>query len=63
MMNANSYFVTLKYSLIICSLVYLCHSLLEQQIKLVLTTYIPEQVKGYDSLIKVGTKVQGHTGH
>ena len=35
-----------------CLLVY---SLPEQQIKLVLTTYILEQVKGYDSLIKVGT--------
>ena len=37
--------------------------LLEQQIKLILTTYIPEQVKGYDSLIKVGTKVEGLSGH
>ena len=59
MINANSHFVTL-YSLIIHNFVY---SLLEQQIKLVLTTYIPEQVKGYGSLIKVGTKVQGHTGY
>ena len=47
----------------ICSLVYLCHSLLEQQIKPALTTYIPEQVKGHDSLIKLGTKVQGRAGH
>ena len=47
----------------IYSLLYLCQSLLEQQIKLVLTIYIPEQVKGYGSLIKVDTKVQGRTGH
>ena len=62
MINANSHFVTL-YSLKYIQFCLLVYSLLEQQIKLVLTTYILEQVKGYDSLIKAGTKVQDHTGH
>ena len=64
MMNANSHFVRLKYSLIIYTVffTYVTHYL-NNKLKLVLTIYIPEQVKGYGSLIKVGTKVQGRTGH
>ena len=62
-MNANSHFVTLHSFIIYTIFFILVCSLLEKQIKLVSASYIPEQVKGYDSLIKVGTKVQGRTGH